>query len=135
MANAKLKDRQMTCGDPECQREWHRKKCKEWNKNNSECFRANYLQKKLDTAAQSAKASKPNQAQTDTLWPVRSHMSIGLPLDVVQEVISIQQVVIIEYLGQLLVRRFQEVLRRQLIVNTRKVSQLSPMASSRSDRL
>ena len=58
MPDAKVKERQMTCGDEECQREWHRRKCKAWNKNNAEYFRANYLQKKLDTASESAKASK-----------------------------------------------------------------------------
>jgi hypothetical protein len=62
MRNAKLKERQMTCGDAQCQREWHKKKCKEWYKDNVEYFRANYLQKKLDTASESAKAFKPTQA-------------------------------------------------------------------------
>ena len=44
----RVKDRQMTCGDPGCKREWHRKKCADWNRKNAEYFRANYLQKKLD---------------------------------------------------------------------------------------
>ena len=41
----------MTCGDPRCKREWHRKKCAEWNRKNEDYFRANYLQKKLDGLA------------------------------------------------------------------------------------
>ena len=45
MPNPKLKDRQMTCGDPDCQREWHRKKCEEWNRKNPDYFKANYLHK------------------------------------------------------------------------------------------
>ena len=133
MPNAKLKERQMTCGDPECQRQWHRRKCKEWNKDNTEYFRANYLQKKLDTASESAKASKSTCAESDSALPTKRPMSLALPLEVVQEVISIQQVVIIEYFGQLLVRRFQEALRRKLIVNTSKASQLLPLAISRGD--
>jgi len=60
-------------------------------------------------------------------------MNLSLPLEVVQEVISPQQIVIIEYFGQLLIRRFQEVLRRKLIVNTSKVSQLLPISFSRGD--
>ena len=66
MPNIKVKERQMTCGDEECQREWHRRKCKEWNKNNAEYFRANYLQKKLDTASESIKASKSTQPENDS---------------------------------------------------------------------
>ncbi|MFQ5888014.1 MAG: hypothetical protein ACE5HY_04900, partial [Candidatus Hydrothermarchaeales archaeon] len=65
----------------------------------------------------------------------RHHLKVRLPLDVVQEVISIQQVVIIEYFGQLLFRRFQEVLRGQVVGNTREVSQLPPVMFLRSDRL
>ena len=45
----RLKDRQQTCGDPVCKKEWHRKKCAEWNKRNGDYFKANYLQKKLDS--------------------------------------------------------------------------------------
>jgi len=133
MPNAKVKERQMTCGDEECQREWHRRKCKAWNKSNAEYFRANYLQKKLETASESAKASKSTQPESGSALSIKRPMKVGLPLEVVQEVISIQQVVIIEYFGQLLIRRFQEVLRRKLIVNTSKVSQLLPTSFSRGD--
>jgi hypothetical protein len=105
MPNAKLKDRQKTCGDPQCQREWHRKK------------------------------SKTTQPGSKVQLSRRHHFKVRLPLDVVQEVISIQQVVIIEYFGQLLFRRFQEVLKRQGVVNTKKVSQLPPVAILRGDRL
>jgi hypothetical protein len=41
-------------------------------------------------------------------------------------VISIQHVIIIEYFGQLLFRRFQEVLRAQLTVMTGEMAQLPP---------
>ena len=133
MPDPRLKDRQMTCGDAACQREWHRRKCKVWNKNNATYFRANYLQKKLDTASESAKLSKPTRPESGSALPIKRSMNIGLPLEVVQEVINIQQVVIIEYFGQLLIRRFQEVLRRKLIVNTSKIRQLLPTSFSRGD--
>jgi len=105
MPNPKLKDRQKTCGDPDCQREWHRRKCAHWNKTNPDYFKANYLQKKFE--AQDPKGS-PQPA---------NRLKSGLPLQYVQEVIGIQHLTIIEYLGQLLFRRFQEVLRVQLHVN------------------
>lgn len=124
MPNARLKDRQMTCADPECKRQWHRKKCAEWNKKNTDYFRNNYLQKKLDAADQSGS----NYGGKN---PLRSRLS----LEVVQEVISVQHLIILEYFGQLLFRRFQEVLRRQVIINTVKAGRLLDSEVSRSDRL
>ena len=93
LPDGRLKNRQKTCGNPECQREWHRKKCAEWNKKNEEYFRTNYLQKKLEAA----KSSESNLC--------KSRLKTGLPLKFVQEVIGIQHLIIIEYLAQLLVRR------------------------------
>jgi hypothetical protein len=126
MPNPRLKDRQMTCAAPECKKEWHRRKCAEWNKDNSDYFKSNYLQKKLEAVTGSEKASKP--------LPAKSRLKSGLPLEYVQEVIGIQQLVIIEYFGQLLFRRFQEVLKGQVIVKTEKVRRLPPTRFSRSDR-
>ena len=122
MPNPRLKDRQMTCGDPECKREWHRRKCQEWNRANPDYFRANYLQKKLE-AAQSDKA-KAHLFKINTTGPPKSPSKSGLPLQLVQEVIGVQHLIIIEYLAQLLIKRFQEVLKSQVVVKTRQVSQL-----------
>ncbi len=127
MPNPRLKERQRTCGDPQCKREWHRKKCKEWNKNNPDYFRANYLQKKIDGAISFYKTSPPN--------PPKSRLKSGLPFEVVQEVFSLQHIIIIEYFGQLLFKRFQEVLKGQVVVNTGKARQLPPVGVSRCDRL
>ena len=134
MPDPRLKDRQMTCGDAACQKEWHRRTCKKWNKNNAAYFKANYLQKKLNAASESAKTSKSNQPETGTVLATKRPHNPLLPLEVVQEVISIQQVVIIEYFGQLLIRLFQEALRKKLIVNTSKMGQLLPTSFSRGDR-
>lgn len=125
--NPRLTDRQKTCGDPRCQRQWHRKKCSEWNKRNTEYFRTNYLHHKLNAACPSKKASR--------ILPIKSRLKSGLPLRFVQEVIGIQQLVIIEYLAQLLVRRFQEVFRGQVTANTGNLSQLPLVEFSRGDRL
>ena len=100
--NPRLKDRQMTCGDPECKSEWHRRKCAEWNRNNPDYFKENYLQKKLDAAIPSDSASRS--------LPPKSRVKSGLPLGYIQEVIGIQHLIIIEYFGQLLLKRFQEVI-------------------------
>jgi hypothetical protein len=96
----------MTCGDPHCKREWHRKKCAEWNRKNGDYFRTNYVHKKLDELKES-RAS-----------PARSRFQTKLPRGKVQEVIGIEPLVIMEYLAQLLWRRFQEAIRVQHAVRT-----------------
>ena len=118
MPNPRVKDRQKTCGDPECQRKWRKKKCTEWNRRNADYFRANYLQKKIIAATET-----PNQSLSIKL---NNRLKSGLPLSYVQEVISIQHLIIIEYFGQLLFRRFQEVIRAQLAVMTGKTARLPP---------
>lgn len=119
--NPRLKDRQKTCGDAKCKREWHRKKYAEWNKKNTDYFRTNYLQKKLDAASPSETSSK--------ILPVKSRSTSGLPLLFVQKVINIQHLLIIEYLAQLLFKRFQRVLKSQATVNTAALS-MSPRPHS-----
>ena len=121
LPNPRLKSRQMTCGDSRCKTEWHRKKCAEWNRRNPDYFRANYLQKKLE-AAEIPKAPS-----------VKSRMKTSLPLEYVQEVIGIQQLIIIEYLAQLLHRRFAKTMAQGLPVNTPQASRLPAVVFSRGD--
>ncbi len=94
LPNPRLKERQATCGNPECKKQWHKKKCAEWNKKNEDYFRSNYLQKKLE-AAESPESKL-----------CKSQLKTGLPFKFIQEVIGIQQLVIIEYYVQLLIRRY-----------------------------
>jgi hypothetical protein len=73
--------------------------------------------------------------QSGRICKVKSPLRSGLPLEVVQEVISIQHIIILEYFGRLLFRRFQEVIKGQVIVKTREVRRLLPVGFSRADRL
>ena len=130
LSHARVKDRQMTCGDPACKREWHRRKCQEWNRANRDYFRANYLQRKLEAAVQS-----DNATQAPTRAPPKSLSPSGLPFGFVQEVIGVQHLIIIEYVAQLLMRRVQEALRGQRIGTTGQVRQLPRTGFSRGDRL
>ena len=118
MPNPKVKNDQKTCGAPLCKREWHRKKCAEWNRKNRDYFKANYLQKKLEAV------TLPEAPPGSIL--LKSRLKLGLPFSCFQEVISIQQAVIIEYFGLLLFKRFQEALRAQLTVITGEIAQLPP---------
>jgi hypothetical protein len=124
--NPRLKGRQKTCGNAKCKREWHKKKCAEWNKKNPDYFKTNYLQGKLNTASTSKTSSQ--------ILPVKGRFKSGLPLLLVQEVIDIQHLIIIEYLAQLLFKRFKDVLRGQAVVNTEEIRQQLPAGISRCDR-
>ncbi len=67
----RLKGRQKTCADAQCKREWHRRKCAQWNKDNADYFKSNYLQKKLEATL-----------------VCKSRFRSGLPLVFAQEVIG-----------------------------------------------
>ena len=100
LPNPRLKDRQMTCGQIACQGEWHRRKCAEWNRKNSEYFKADYLQEKIDAATEARGDPQVSRCNVPA-----SRMHTGMPLEYVKELIGVQHVIIHEYLSQLLNRR------------------------------
>jgi hypothetical protein len=133
LPNPRLKSRQMTCGDARCKTEWHRKKCEKWNRSNSDYFKANYLQKKLEAAGHGAGTSKIPTAKSSPGWTLKSRMKTGLPLEYVQEVIGIQQLIIVEYLAQLLNRRFAKTMTESFPASVPQADQLPAMVFSRGD--
>ena len=118
LPNPRLKGRQKTCGDHQCQKQWHRKKCKEWNRKNADYFKSNYLHKKIEAATDGDKVLRTLPADRISSVPPKSRIKSGLPVANVQEVIGIQHTIIIEYLAQLLIRRYHNALKQQLMVNT-----------------
>ena len=114
LPDPRLKERQMTCGKTYCKREWHKKKCAEWNRKNRDYFKANYLQKKIDAATQCR--GDPEAALPVTI--PASRMKTGMPLEYVKEVIGVQPVIIHEYLAQLLDRRWRQTIHVHLHSNT-----------------
>lgn len=125
LPHPRLKDRQRTCGNPQCKREWHRRMCARWNRKNPDYFKSNYLHKKLEGVNEPEKANSRRYPQSRT--------KTGLPLPYVQEVIGIQAVIIIEYLAQLLLRRGQVLLTHPLIVNSSQIPQLPGTICLRAD--
>ena len=109
-----LKVMLMTFGKAYCQREWHNKKCAEWNRKNRDYFKANYLQKKIDAATQCR--GDPEAALPGTI--PASRMKTGMPLEYVKEVIGVQPVIIHEYLAQLLDQRWRRTIHVHLHSNT-----------------
>jgi hypothetical protein len=123
----------MTCGYARCKTEWHRRKCAEWNRRNSDYFKANYLQKKLEAAGQGADISKTPAAKSSPCRTLKSRMKTGLPLEYVQEVAGIQHLIIIEYLAQLLNRRFAKTMTASFPASAPQADQLPAMVFSRGD--
>ena len=114
--NPRVGDVQMTCGRPKCKREWHRKKCAEWNRKNREYFKEIYLNNKI--LAASAKTENPDNQQKVKGKTTRTRFNVGLPWQEIQEVMGVKQLVIIEYIIHLLLRAFKEPIKAQAIVNT-----------------
>lgn len=137
MPNPRVGDRQKTCGDDECMRKWHAKKCAEWNQKNSKCAQENYLQDKLALALSQNDGGKKPSAADDTANSQacisRSVSFPKLPRSLIQEVMGVQQFVIIEHITQQLFKTVQEVIGRQQIENTEDSPQLLSRCSSRGD--
>lgn len=101
MPDPRSREHQKTCGRAECKREWHRKKCAEWNAEHRAHFKAIYLGKKL------SKCGDEEPPLVTELAP-SSRIRLQLPRREVQEVTGAKLLVIIEYFGQLLKKCIQE---------------------------
>ena len=118
LADPRLKERQMTCGQVECQRQWHKKKCTEWNKKNTDYFKTNYLQKKIDTATQCRGDPEASMPAKHLDKVPASRMNTGMPLEYVKEVIGVPLVIIHEYLAQQLDQRWRQTIHVHHFSNT-----------------
>jgi hypothetical protein len=123
--NPRLGERQRTCGDKECQRQWHGKKCQEWNRKNRSYFQETYLEKCLASCEPPDRNGSPK--------PHDGAVSVSLPAIPVQEVISVQQLIIIRYLLRQPIHRFQEVIKNQHAEINRNCRILPVIANSRGD--
>jgi hypothetical protein len=121
----RLGERQRTCGDKECQRQWHGKKCREWNRKNRSYFQEIYLEKCL--------SSCEPPASNGSAKPLDGAAPVSLPTIAVQEVISVQQLVIIRYLLRQPLHRFQEVIKRQHNEIKRNCRRLPVITNPRGD--
>jgi hypothetical protein len=126
----RVKDDQKTCGKTGCKREWHRRKCAEWNKKNGDYFKGIYLKRKINLEGVNDETGHQKQESLHT------HFRLGLPWQEIQEAMGIKQRVIIDYIIHLLIRHVQEVIKAQFIVNTGQMAQLltSALVFSRGDR-
>jgi len=137
MPNPRAVDWQKTCGDHECMRKWHAKKCAEWNRKNRDYAQEKYLHDKLAIAvSQNDADKKPSVSDATANTPVSvSHPASfpQLPRSLIQEVIGVQQLVIIEYVGRQLFRSVQEVIKRQQFEYIKDTEQLPGKRQARGD--
>jgi hypothetical protein len=79
----------MTCGNTQCKREWHRRKCAEWNKKNSEYFKGIYLKNKI-LAASGGNENTGSQQKVGGKT-TRTRFNLGLPRQEIPEVMGVKQ--------------------------------------------
>jgi hypothetical protein len=92
--------RQNTCSDPTCRREDHRRQCSQWNRKNRDSFKANYLSDKL-ARSEDPPAASPKKALV--VIPA-GRIKLDLPRDVIAQLIGAQELIILEYLIEQMMR-------------------------------
>ena len=96
---AQQKGRQKACS-PACQKELHRRQCKEWNRKNKAYFKSNYLADKLQAIDEQEPSRDPPQAQPKnsptSCIPCRTEPI--LPMDIIVAHMGRHSAVIIQYL-------------------------------------
>lgn len=113
----RVRDRQKTCGAVDCKKEWHRRKSAEWNRKNKASFKANYLGKKLSAVPSEESKSdgkscpkskaKKSCSESKDKQCLSVHVSLKSGLDPIDlgGVLSLEQVIVIEYIMEQIIRR------------------------------
>jgi hypothetical protein len=128
LPDPRLGDRQKTCGADACKRQWHTAKCAEWNRRNRSYFKEIYLRRQLEAASTDA-----TESSLPSPRPARSPSLLGIPQEVVQEVMGTQQSVIIEHIVRVLLRGVQEVISTHRLEMSKKFRQQQGSPCSRGD--
>ena len=108
LPDAKVKDRQVTCGDPECQKQQHRKQCVKWNRKNTDYFKSNYLQKKLDKAAKNEPIAEPGGTYGNHKGLSVPPSLFNLSVQSTAEIIDTRLFIVIDYVIRAELFRFQK---------------------------
>lgn len=108
LPDSKVKDRQVTCGDPKCQKEHHRKQCAKWNRKNSDYFKSNYLQKKLDKAAKNETLAESGELSRNHKGHPVPPSLFNLSVQCTGEAIDTRLCIIINYVIRTELFRFQK---------------------------
>jgi hypothetical protein len=101
-------DRQKTCGSSACKKEWHRKKCAEWNKKNKECAKGNGLNKKLKSipSEESPSADRPcSESKSKSSASINVSLKSGLNPKDFDKIFTVEQAIVIEYITDQIIRQ------------------------------
>lgn len=107
LPDVKVKDRQVTCGNPKCQKEQHRRQCAKWNRKNTDYFRSNYLQKKLDKATENEPVSEPGELSESQNKRLAPPSLFNLSVRPTGEIITPRLFIIIDYVIRIELFGFQ----------------------------
>lgn len=127
--NPRSGDRQKTCGSDECKREQHARSCRKWNRKNRQYFKDIYLTKRLEAGSW----RRCDRSSMDTTPNRQGSSVLHISPEVVQDVISRQPIVIMEYIVRMLLRSFQDVIRAQLFEIKEEFCRMPPVFNSRRD--
>ncbi len=102
------KDRQKTCGCPECKAELHRRNCQKWNNRNKEYFANNYLEKKIELVEEKVPAEDkqepppepPPSKAVEVTFPTSS---LVFPSEIIVKEYGVRNLIIIHYLARKIV--------------------------------
>ena len=101
IADSRQIGRQKSCGRAECQQELHRRQCKKWNQRNKTYYKAIYLSNKIHRIK-----DPPDPSQKKPPPPVAaSRINLGLPKDVIIEITSTEQLIVVEYIFEQMMQR------------------------------
>ena len=109
MPNARQKQRQITCAQPQCQRERHRRQCQKWNRKHSAYFKANYLVNKLERS----QASSDTFGQKVSPIAPKARIDLHLPQDVMIGKIGGELLIILQYVAEQIMRRNSKICSRR----------------------
>ncbi len=106
----KVKNRAVTCCDPQCQQEWHRRQCQKWNRRNKTYFRSNYLQKKLEHATELEPFGERELPQATLRQPSNIDSPPKSTLEPTSNIFESHLIIIIDYVIHVHFRRFQKLI-------------------------
>ena len=95
--DVRQKGRQKTCGNPDCMREQHRRKCGEWNKKNKDYFKTNYLDQKIQSAQEKIREEHETSTANGRQTPI-------LPYEILLNEYGTKNLIILQYLFFLITR-------------------------------
>jgi hypothetical protein len=110
--DVRQKNRQKTCGRSICQKELHRRNCRNWNKRNKEDFANSYLEKKLEQVepkivTENNKEPPPDPIHSEVVKILLPTSAFVLPVEIIIKEYGARNLLIIHYLVRKIISQCQ----------------------------